>query len=75
MVSVNWDNQGAAAADAEGEARPVDGQKLLLGLRQQLDLADQLDLDLVAIRIAEALDQLILDLEQNGSAPVSSYRH
>jgi hypothetical protein len=75
MVSVNLDNMVSAMGEAEGDARPIDGQKLLMGLRQQLDLADQLGLDLVAIRITETLDQLVADLGQSSLATAPNYRH
>lgn len=75
MVSVNLDNMVSAMGEAEGDARPIDGQKLLMGLRQQLDLADQLGLDLVAIRITETLDQLVADLGHSSLATAPSYRH
>lgn len=75
MVSVNLDNMVSTMGEAGGDARPVDGQKLLMGLRQQLDLADQLGLDLVAIRITETLDQLVADLGHSSLATAPNYRH
>jgi hypothetical protein len=44
---------------------------LMAGLQTQLDLADHLHLDLVAIRIAEAMDQLVAHLAPAHPQPVS----
>ena len=44
---------------------------LMAGLQPQLDLADHLHLDLVAIRIAEAMDQLVAHLAPAHPQPVS----
>jgi len=48
----------AIASDASGDAR----FSLLQSLNDQLVAADALHLDLVAIRISEAIDQLVDDL-------------
>lgn len=58
MKSVATQMPCAIASDATGDARFT----LLQSLNDQLVAADALHLDLVAIRISEAIDQLVDDL-------------
>ncbi len=51
---------------SNAEAHPDARFKLLQALNEQLAVADELQLDLVAIRISEAIDQLIEDLGLHG---------
>lgn len=78
MVSVNPTHAFLTHTDAEAECPPMDGRALLAGLHQQLALSDRLGLDLVSIRIAESLDQLIAELSGADSATLqgrSLHRH
>ena len=60
-------------AGTEGECSSIDGRELMDGLRQQLALSDRLGLDLVSIRIAESLDQLVAELD--GADALAASRH
>lgn len=51
---------------SKAEAHPDARFALLQALNEQLAAADALNLDLVAIRISEAIDQLIEDLGLHG---------
>lgn len=73
MVSVNPTNAYLTTAETDVECPPIDGRELLDGLRQQLALSDRLGLDLVSIRIAESLDQLVAELE--GADALATSRH
>jgi hypothetical protein len=53
-------------AASQAHAHPDARFALLQALNEQLAAADALDLDLVAIRISEAIDQLIEDLGLSG---------
>jgi hypothetical protein len=57
---------------ASSQAHPDAHFALLHSLNDQLAVADELKLDLVAIRISEAIDQLIDDL---GLAGLNSTAH
>ena len=75
MVSVVQENAVLKAPEADADMRPLGSRDLVMGLRQQLALADQLGLDLVAIRIAESLDQLAAELGISGRSSPSSKHH
>lgn len=49
-------------AASDGQAHPDARFGLLQSLNEQLAAADALQLDIVAIRISEAIDQLVEDL-------------
>lgn len=53
-------------AASQGQSHPDPRFALLQALNERLAAADTLDLDLVAIRISEAIDQLIDDLGLGG---------
>jgi hypothetical protein len=53
-------------AASQAQARPDAGFSLLRALNEQLVVADELQLDLVAIRISEAIDQLMDELGLQG---------
>jgi len=73
MVRVNPTHAYLTTAETDIECPPIDGRDLLNGLRQQLALSDHLGLDLVSIRIAESLDQLVAELD--GADALAASRH
>lgn len=54
-------------AASQGHAHPDARFALLQALTEQLAAADALDLDIVAIRISEAIDQLVDELGLSGT--------
>lgn len=75
MVSVNSDRLVSPKGESDPDYIRTGGGELLAGLRQQLDLSDRLGLDLVSIRIAESLDQLVADLGEDGGKCSATFRH
>ncbi len=61
----------ALIASSQTQSHPDARFNLLQSLNAQLAVADALDLDIVAIRISEAIDQLVEDIGLNAGDGVS----